>query len=152
MTYLLNVQRTLGKSSTLEVGYSGSQSRHLANLINAAQPLPGSTPIVTRLPYPEFGAAGIQFLKNDGVANYNGLGAKISQRFGTGLTTLFSYTWSKSLDDGSAIRGPGNDFVAEDARCRHCDYGYSTFNVPHRFLPGILHALRFPQLKRRSRL
>ena len=43
MTYLLNVQRTLGKHSTLEAGYNGSQSRKLANLINAAQPLPGHT-------------------------------------------------------------------------------------------------------------
>jgi hypothetical protein len=143
MTYLLNIQRTLGKSTTLEAGYSGSGSRHLANLINAAQPLPGSTPIVTRLPYPEFGAAGIQFLKDDGVGNYNGLGAKISQRFGNNLTTLFSYTWSKSLDDGSAIRGPGNDFVAQDARCRACDYGYSTFDVPHRFVASVLYSLPF---------
>ena len=143
MTYLLNVQRSLGKSTTFEAGYSGSQSRHLANLINAAQPLPGSTPIVTRLPYPEFGAAGIQFLKNDGVGNYNGLGAKISQRFSNSLTTLFSYTWSKSLDDGSAIRGPGNDFVAQDARCRACDYGYSTFDVPHRFVASVLWSLPF---------
>ena len=40
------------------------------------------------------------------VGNYNGLGmTKLSQRFGSNLTTLFSYTWSKSLDDGSAIRG-----------------------------------------------
>ncbi len=143
LTYLLNIQRSLGKSTTLEAGYSGSQSRHLANLINAAQPLPGSTPIITRLPYPEFGAAGIQFLKDDGVGNYNGLGAKVSQRFGSSLTTLFSYTWSKSLDDGSAIRGPGNDFVPENARCRACDYGYSTFDVPHRFVASILYALPF---------
>jgi hypothetical protein len=141
MSYILNVQRTLGSSTTLEFGYNGSQSRHTANLINAAQPLPGSTPVITRMPYPEFGAAGIQYLKNDGIANYNGLGTKLSQRFGTNLTTLFSYTWSKALDDGSAIRGPGNDFVAEDARCRHCDYGYSAFDVPHRFVSSILYTL-----------
>jgi hypothetical protein len=141
MTYLLNVQRTIGQATTIEAGYNGSLSRHTANLINAAQPLPGTTPIVTRLPYPEYGAAGIQFLKNDGVANYNGLGVKISQRFGANLTTLFAYTWSKALDDGSAIRGPGNDFVAEDARCRHCDYGYSTFDIPHRFVTSILYSL-----------
>src|SRR5262249_41549231 len=87
------------------------------------------------------GAAGIQFLKNDGVANYNGMGAKLTQRFGTGLTTLLSYPWSKSLDDGSAIRGPGNDFVAQDARCRHCDCGYSTFDVTQRFVASVLYTL-----------
>ncbi len=143
MTYLLNVQRMFGNSTTLEAGYTGSASRHTGNLINAAQPLPGSTPIITRMPYPEYGAAGIQYLKNDGVANYHGFGTKLSQRFSNSLTTLFSYTWSKSLDDGSAIRGPGNDFVAQDARCRACDYGYSTFNVPHRFVASVLYMLPF---------
>jgi hypothetical protein len=141
MTYLLNVQRALGHTTTVEAGYTGTLSRHTANLINAAQPLPGTSAVVTRLPYPEFGAAGIQFLKDDGIANYNGLGAKVSQRLGSNLTTLFSYTWSKSLDDGSAIRGPGNDFVAQDARCRACDYGYSTFDVPHRFVGSVLYRL-----------
>ena len=116
------------------VGYNGSESRHLANLINAGAPIPGTSSVLTRLPYPEFGAAGIQFLKNDGAGNYNGLGTKVSQRFGNNMTGLFSYTWSKALDDSSAIRGPGNDFVAENARCRRCDYGYSTFDVPHRFV------------------
>jgi hypothetical protein len=143
MTYIFNVQRLLGKSTTIEAGYNGSLSRHLANLINAAQPLPGTTPVLTRMPYPEFGSAGIQYLKDDGVGNYNGLGIKLSQRFGTNLTTLFSYTWSKALDDGSAIRGPGNDFVAENARCRACDYGYSTFNIPQRFVTSVLYTLPF---------
>ena len=117
MQYVLNVQRALGKSTTLEVGYNGAQSRHLADLINAGQPVAGTASVVTRLPYPEFAAAGIQFLHADGIGNYNGLGVKLSQRFGTNLTTLFSYTYSKSLDDGSAIRGPGNDFVPENSLC-----------------------------------
>ena len=143
LTYLLNVQRVIGKSTTLEVGYNGSQSRKVANLINAGQPLPGTAAILTRMPYPEFGASGIQFLKDDGVANYNGMGAKLSQRFGSGLTTLLSYTWSKSMDDGSAIRGPGNDFSAENARCRACDKAVSSFNVPHRFVATVVYALPF---------
>ncbi|SPF53680.1 TonB-dependent receptor [Candidatus Sulfopaludibacter sp. SbA4] len=144
MQYVLNVQRTLGQSTTLEAGYSGSQSRHLADLINAGQPVPGTAPIVTRLPYPEFAAAGIQYLHDDGIGNYNALGVKLSQRFGTNLTTLFSYTFSKSLDDGSAIRGPGNDFVPENSLCPHvCEKGPSDFNVPQRFVTSILYTLPF---------
>jgi hypothetical protein len=143
MQYVLSVQRELANGSVFEVGYNGSQSRHLDNLINAAAPIPGTAPIVTRLPYPEFGAAGIQFLKADGVGNYNGVGAKLSQRFGTHLTSLISYTFSKALDDGSAIRGPGNDFVPPNARCRSCDYGPSAFNIPQRFVASILYSLPF---------
>jgi hypothetical protein len=143
MQYVFNIQRAFGNSTTLEAGYNGAQSRHVANLINAAAPLPGTSSVITRLPYPEFGAAGIQFLKADGIANYNGVGVKLSQRFGTNLTTLFSYTFSKSLDDGSAIRGPGNDFVPPNARCRACDYGPSDFNVPQRFVASIIYTLPF---------
>lgn len=143
MQYILNVQRSFGNSTTLEVGYNGSQSRHLANLINAAAPIPGTASVINRLPYPEFGAAGIQFLKAEGVGNYNGVGAKLNQRLSNSLTMLLAYTFSKSLDDGSAIRGPGNDFVPPDARCRACDYGPSDFNVPQRFVASAIYSLPF---------
>ena len=49
----------------------------------------------------------------------------MTQRFGTSLTTLFSYTWSKALDDSSAIRGVANDFSQENARCRACEVLYN---------------------------
>jgi len=47
---VLNEQRDLGKGTTFEVGYNGSQSRHLDNLINAGAPIPGTANIITRLP------------------------------------------------------------------------------------------------------
>jgi hypothetical protein len=146
MNYLLNIQRTLGSGSTLEIGYNGSLSRKLGLLSNQNAPVPGITPFGARAPYPEW--LGIQYLLGDGVGNYNGLTAKLSQRLGSNLTTLFSYTWSKSLDDASAIRGPGNEFAPQDMRCRSCDYGYSTFNVPHRFVASVLYALPFGKGKK----
>ncbi len=141
MQYLLNVQRSLGKSSTLEVGYTGNQSRKLAFLINANAPAPGITTFDAREPYPEW--HGIQYLTGSGIANYNAFSTKLSQRFGTSLTTLFSYTWSKALDENSAIRGTGADFTLMNQRCRSCDYGYAGYNVPHRFVSSILYNLPF---------
>jgi len=141
MQYVLNVQRAIGKSTTLEAGYNGSQSRKVNNLTNQNAPLPGITAFATRAPYPEY--AGIQYLMAEGIGNYNGLGMKLSQRFGSNLTTLFSYTWSKALDDGSAIRGVANDFAPQDMRCRSCEYGLASFNVPHRFVTSILYNLPF---------
>ena len=145
MQYLLNIQRTLGKSTTLEVGYNGSQSRHLDHLINQNQPvLNASLPYVSRLPYPEFGASGIQWLNADSNGNYNGMSAKLTQRLGNNLNTLIAYTWSRSLDDSSAIRGTGNDFSPENALCPNsCEYGPSAFNVKHRFVASILYSLPF---------
>ena len=141
MSYLLNVQRSLGNHSTLEVGYTGNQSRKLAFLINGNGPVPGITPFATRAPYPEWQA--IQFITGDGVANYNALSGKLTQRFGTGLTTLFSYTWSKALDENSAIRGTGDDFTPQDPHCRACERGPAGFTIPHRFVTSILYTLPF---------
>ena len=45
--------------------------------------------------------------------------------------------------DASAIRGTGNEFAPENSHCRSCDYGYSTFNVPQRFVTSILYSLPF---------
>lgn len=38
MQYLLNVQRSLGANSTLELGYTGNQARKVAYLVNANAP------------------------------------------------------------------------------------------------------------------
>jgi hypothetical protein len=141
MQYLLNIQRTLGNNSTVEIGYTGNQSRKVAYLVNANAPLPGITTSDSREPYPEW--HGIQYLVADGIANYNALSGKLTQRFGANLTTLFSYTWSKALDENSAIRGTGSDFTLENQRCRSCDYGPAGYNIPHRFVTSILYTLPF---------
>jgi hypothetical protein len=154
MMYLFNIQRQLGNSTTLEVGYNGALHRHLQNQNNGAGLLPYNAPGVpagitaasARAPYPEF-AAGIELTEGGGRGNYNGLGVKLNQRFKAGLTTLISYTWSKALDDGSAIRGTGitgaalGDMYPEDPRCRQCEKGPSAFNTPSRFVASILYDL-----------
>ena len=82
MQYVLNVQRTVGKSTTLEVGYTGSVSRHLAYLLDENQGiLSASLPAVQRLPYPELGASGIQYVMADADGNYSALGRQVDQAF-----------------------------------------------------------------------
>jgi hypothetical protein len=144
----------LGSSTTLEVGYNGALHRHLQNQNNGAGLLPynapgvpaGITAATARAPYPEY-AAGIELTEGGGRGNYNGLGVKLNQRFKAGLTTLISYTWSKALDDGSAIRGTGitgaalGDMYPENPRCRQCEKGPSAFNTPSRFVASILYDL-----------
>ncbi len=146
MMYLFNIQRQFGSGTTLEVGYNGVASRHLQNQNNGAGLLPGITAAATRAPYPEF-AAGIELTEGGGRASYNGLGVKLNQRFKSGLTTLISYTWSKALDDGSAIRGNSvngtnsGDMYPENPRCRRCEKGPSAFNTPARLVASVLYEL-----------
>jgi hypothetical protein len=121
-------------------------SRHLYYLSDQNQGiLNPSLSAVQRLPYPEWGASGIQWLNADANGNYNALAAKFTQRFGANLNTLLSYTWSKSLDDTSNIRGTvGSTFSPQDARCPlSCEYGPSDFNIPHRLVASILYTLPF---------
>lgn len=139
LQYLFNIQRTLGNNSVVEVGYSGNGGRKVDYLRNANAPIPGITPFAAREPYPEW--YGIQFLSGDATSSYNAFTAKLTQRFGAGLTTLFSYTWSKALDDNSAIRGTGNDFTLENQRCRACDHSYSGFDVPQLFVASVMYSL-----------
>ncbi|MFO0363564.1 MAG: carboxypeptidase regulatory-like domain-containing protein [Acidobacteriota bacterium] len=139
--YLLNVQRTLSESSVLEVGYTGNVSRRINYLINANAPLPGITPFDAREPYPEW--HGIQFLNGDGIGNYNAFSAKLTQRLTSRMTAMFSYTWSKALDENSAIRGTGSDFTLMNPRCRSCDYSYAGFDVPQRLVVSLLYNLPF---------
>ncbi len=131
MMYLLNVQRTLTKNSSLEVGYNGNLHRKLQMLQNRNAPIPGTTSQLSRRPAPEYGFQ--QIVVGSGFGNYNGLGVKYTHRLESGLSFNGSYTWSKALDNGSAIRGTSGDIVPQDNRCLDCEYGYSAYNVPHKF-------------------
>ncbi len=53
-------------------------------------------------PYPRFQNVAI-YRHNSGNTNYNALEAKVEQRTSHGLTLLFSYTYSKLMDDASAV-------------------------------------------------
>ncbi len=136
MQYLLNIQRQLGRDMSFEIGYSGAQHRKLQALQNTNYPVPGIGSYASRAPFPEYGI--LQTVHSEGTGNYNGLGAKLTRRMCGGLTALVSYTWSKALDSASAIRGNYADIFPQDSRCLGCDYGYSVYNTPHRFVTSAL--------------
>lgn len=146
LQYVFNVQRRLGQATTIEADYTGSVSRHLGYLLNENQGIVNPLlPAVQRLPYPEWGASGIQYLMADANGNYNAFSLKLTQRFSNNLDTLLAYTWAKSLDDTSNIRGTvGADFSPQNALCpTKCEYGPSDFNIPQRFVASILYTLPF---------
>jgi hypothetical protein len=141
LMYLLNVQRTLGKNSSFELGYNGAQHRKLQMLQNRNAPVPGATNILLRRPAPEYGFQ--QIVVGGGFGNYNGLGMKYVYRLPSGFSTNLSYTWSKALDNGSAIRGTTADITPQDNRCLDCEFGFSAYNTPHRLVLSTLYPLPF---------
>lgn len=142
--YMLNVQREFWGGSLLEFGYLGSVSRRVENLraMNEALPAPRSTglSVPQRSPFPNFGR--IQLVDNGGTGNYNSLAAKYTKRFAQGLTYLMSYTYSKSLDTGSAIRTLGGDTLfPQNSYCRRCEYARSSYDTRQRFVTSFLYEL-----------
>lgn len=141
MQYLLNVQRQLGPNWVVEVGYLGSQSRHLYGFQNVNQAVPGTTgSVASRQPFPNFGV--ISYVADHFNANYNAGSVKLTRRFSQGLSLLTNYTWSKSIDNASGLRTQGYDTLfPQDSTCLPCERGLSSFDVRHRWVLGGVYDL-----------
>ena len=149
---LLNVQQQIGKNWSVEAGYQGALSRHLYGFLNANQVVPygilGSpagysstgvkTSVCSRTPFNCSGTAspqGIQFVHDEGTANYHSGSIKVTRRFSKGSLLNASYTLAKSLDDSSGIRNQGNDnLYPQNSLCIPCEYGPSAFDVRNRIV------------------
>ncbi len=82
------LEQGLGKQQTLSVSYVGSSGRRLLQ-----------TALVTS-PTPSFSNAAL--IGNTASSNYNALQVQFQRRLTNGLQTLASYSWSHSIDTGSA--------------------------------------------------
>ena len=152
--FLLNVQQQIGKNWSFEAGYQGALSRHLYGFLNANQATPfgylGSplgytgttkTSVASRTPFQNM-TGGLQFVHDEGTANYNAGSIKVNRRFSKGIDLTASYTYSKSLDDTSGIRNQGNDLLyPQNSYCIPCEYGPSAFNVRNRVVVSGLYEL-----------
>ena len=138
-----SVQQEFTSNMALEVSYLGSRGRRLQRWINLAnQPVPGTSSIVSRSPFPEFGL--FQGAANVGYSRYNALGLKVTRRYSNGLTVLGSYTYSKSTDNGSGIRTLGTDPLnPQNSYCLSCEDGPSVFDQRHRFVTSAVYDLPF---------
>jgi hypothetical protein len=124
----VSLQRTLGRSYMAEVAYTGSRSDNLSKRYNANQPTFGTTPIISRLPYPAFQPA-ILYSSDAGWGRFQGLSLKLEKRYSQGLFLLTSYQLSKNIDNGSG------EIEANDTADRtnlDADRSYSKFNQTHR--------------------
>ena len=120
-----SVEKSLGKQTTLEIGYQGARGFHLqrAHLINNAPPGPG--PLQPRRPYPTasfvdgtvlpgnvtvasttFPVTGVVMLENTARSWYDAGYINLRRRYSSGLGLLANYTWAKALSDAPDFRSP----------------------------------------------
>lgn len=138
------IQRELAKNLVLDVSYLGSQSHKLPLGVNINQPLPGTTPISTRRPYPSFGDITGGFIESAGNSNYNGMTVRVERRFSRGLSLLSSYAWSKSIDDGTGISTSSDSSgAAQNVRNLRAERALSDFDVQQRWVLSYVYDLPF---------
>jgi len=153
-----SVEKSLGRETTLEVGYLGAHGVHLqrAHLINNAPPGPGA--IGPRRPFPKisfvpgtvfpssvnvasatFPVSTINLLENSAQSWYDAGYVNLRRRYSHGLSFLANYTFSKNLSDAPDFRSPmfessipqnNSDLRAEKAAA--CD-------VKHRFAMSLVY-------------
>ena len=97
------IQRELYRNASLEANYVGSASMFLPMISSYDTAPPGPGDQTPREPFPQFGG-GIQDLRNAVHSSYNSLQMKFQQRFSNGFTVLSSYSYAKSIDNGSSLR------------------------------------------------
>jgi len=155
-----SVEKSLGRETTLELGYLGNHGVHLqrAHLMNNALPGPGA--IGPRRPFktlsfvpdttlpPGLVIAGskipvstINLLENTAQSWYDAGYVNVRRRYSRGLTFLANYTWSKALTNAPDFRSPmfessvpqnNNDLAAEKGPS--CD-------IRHRFALSAVYDL-----------
>jgi hypothetical protein len=163
----LSLQRELTTNTSFEVAYVGSKITHIGipdtnlNQLTAdqlalgpaltarvANPYFGIVPRSSSLgdptitvaqllkPFPEYTTVSL-YRNNVGTTFYQGVTARVEQRFSHGLSYLVSYTRSVLKDDASSVfdasilTAPVANFQAADSFNRSLERDYSTGDIPH---------------------
>jgi outer membrane receptor protein involved in Fe transport len=124
------LQRAIGSNRVVEIAYAGSEGTKLLGGRDTNQPLPSAQQPNSR-PVPQFDD--ITVLESRGNSNYHALEVRFQQNLRRGLTTLASYTWSKSIDEGSGFfSSAGDPNYPQDSRHPNLERGLSNFDLRHR--------------------
>jgi hypothetical protein len=87
-----------------------------------------------------------------GMSKYNSLQFKAQQRFSNGVSSLFSYTWSRSIDTSSgwfnAENGIGGGATVQNWYDIEGNKGRSSYDIPHILTWGTVWELPFGHRKR----
>lgn len=93
-------------------------------------------------PYPQFGAVQ-SFFANDAHSSYHSLQLRVERRFAEDLNFQASYSFSKLIDDISAIGTNATVQIPnyQDMNNRRLDKSLSTLDARHRFVSSVLWAV-----------
>jgi hypothetical protein len=126
----LQVQRQLGRTTVVELGYVGAKGTRLI----MARDINQATPAITQFPLrpnPRF--EDINEMESRASSNYHSLQASVRRTLSRGVSVLASYTYGKSIDDASNFfPSAGDANFPQDSRDTRFERGRSSFDVRQR--------------------
>ncbi len=135
-----NLQYEVKPNWMIDLAYVGSKGTHLADMrdLNQINPATGVPP------YPQFSS--ILYAESNANSSYNSMQFR-SERRGRYLTLLASYTFSKSLDDLSAVFGGSvGSGLPQDSNNLRAGHALSDFDARHRLSLSAVYELPFGRL------
>jgi acetyltransferase-like isoleucine patch superfamily enzyme len=155
----LMVQYQVTPTSTLTLGYVGSNSRHVETVLSpnpVLRLLPPGTNSINYIPYPKTATSGNNYTTTQGSNRYNSLQTSYEKRFSSGLSFLANFTWQKALTNArdplegtiSGYRAPwlpgfgiGQDFALADFDVPRVFHFSGVYELPlgrgKRFASGV---------------
>jgi len=124
------VEQALGKQQTLSVSYIGAAGRRLIQTAAISQPNPN--------------LSSSQLITNAGNSDYDTLQLQFQRRLSRGLQALASYSWSHSLDTGSA-GSVGSGSNALPGLNSNVNRGPSDFDVRNAFSMALTYDVPAPK-------
>jgi hypothetical protein len=127
------LEQALGKQQTISASYVGAAGRRLIQTTQVFLPNPN---IFEAL-----------LITNAATSDYNALQIQFQRRLSHGLQALASYTWSHSIDDGSAGSVFGNVSNAlGPASVAKANRGPSDFDIRNAFSTGVTYDVPAPKV------
>jgi Carboxypeptidase regulatory-like domain len=139
----VGLQRELGASLSMEATYFGSVGRHLRRLMSYNNPEPSQLANTNLArPFPLFGS--VQVMAAPSSSHYNALYLKLQKRFSQGVSFLSSFSYGKSIDNGSGVRTTdGDSLTPSNNYDLGLETGLSAFDFRRRWTTSWLWDLPF---------
>lgn len=124
------LEQALGKQQTVSVSYVGAAGKRLIQTANISLPNPNLSSAV--------------LITNVGASDYNALQLQFQRRLSHGLQALASYSWSHSIDTGSA-GSIGSGSNALTGLNPNVNRGPSDFDIRNAFSTGLTYDVPAPK-------
>ena len=142
MQWNLNIQREVMENTVFTIGYVGSHNLHMFIQRDFNYPIPFIGPSgrltfsnASGVPNPRLDPQynSLQMADNLADSHYHALQTSLDHRFSHGWQTQVSYTFSKSIDNGSGTYGLDGGGIASNPFNVALDRGLSNFNRTNNF-------------------